>query len=39
MVKDVRTNYESSNPEAVLNGEINHFIKSYLMKFGQVFLK
>ena len=35
MVKDVRTNYESSNPEAVLNGEINHFIKSYLMKFGQ----
>tara|TARA_B100001287_G_scaffold36329_1_gene25759 strand:+ start:8926 stop:10002 length:1077 start_codon:yes stop_codon:yes gene_type:complete len=35
MVKDVRTNYESSNPEAVLNGDINHFIKAYLMKFGQ----
>ena len=35
MVKDVRTNYESANPEAVLNGEINHFIKSYLMMFGQ----
>jgi peptide chain release factor 2 len=35
MVKDLRTNYESSNPDAVLNGEINPFIKSYLMEFGQ----
>ncbi len=35
MVKDLRTNYESSNPEAVLDGEINSFIKSYLMEFGQ----
>ena len=35
MVKDLRTNCESSNPEAVLNGEINPFIKSYLMEFGQ----
>ena len=35
MVKDLRTNYESSNPDAVLDGEINDFIKSYLMKFGQ----
>ena len=35
MVKDLRTNYESSNPDAVLDGEINPFIKSYLMEFGQ----
>ena len=35
MVKDLRTNYESTNPEAVLNGDINPFIKSYLMEFGQ----
>ncbi len=35
MVKDLRTNHESSNPDTVLNGEINPFIKSYLMKFGQ----
>ena len=35
MVKDLRTNHESSNPDAVLDGEINPFIKSYLMKFGQ----
>lgn len=34
MVKDVRTNYESSNVQAVLDGEINGFIKEYLMKFG-----
>ncbi len=35
MVKDLRTNHESSNPDAVLDGEINPFIKSYLMEFGQ----
>ena len=35
MVKDLRTNHESSNPENVLNGELNDFIKTYLMKFGQ----
>ena len=35
MVKDLRTNHESSNPGAVLDGEINPFIKSYLMEFGQ----
>ena len=35
MVKDLRTNHESSNPDTVLNGEIHPFIKSYLMKFGQ----
>ncbi len=35
LVKDIRTNYETTNPEAVLDGDINPFIKSYLMEFGQ----
>ena len=35
MVKDLRTNHESSNPEEVLNGDLNTFIKAYLMEFGQ----
>ncbi len=34
MVKDLRTNIESSNPEAILNGDLNKFIKAYLMKYG-----
>ena len=32
IVKDVRTGYESGNTEAVLNGEINDFLKSFLLK-------
>ena len=35
MVKDLRTEHETSNTQAVLDGEINDFIKSYLMEFGQ----
>ena len=35
MVKDLRTNHESTNPDAVLDGNLNPFIKSYLMEFGQ----
>ncbi len=34
MVKDLRTNHESYNPTAVLDGEIDDFIKAYLMEFG-----
>jgi len=34
LVKDVRTGVESSNPNAVLDGEIDEFIKAYLMEFG-----
>ena len=34
LVKDLRTNYETSNTQAVLDGEINDFIKAYLMEFG-----
>lgn len=32
-VKDHRTNYQTSNPQAVLDGELNGFIKAYLMEF------
>ncbi len=35
MVKDLRTNHETSNPDAVLDGDLNTFIKAYLMEFGQ----
>jgi len=34
MVKDVRTSYETGNVQAVLDGEIDGFIKAYLMEFG-----
>lgn len=34
MVKDLRTDYETSNVNAVLDGDINEFTKSYLMQFG-----
>ncbi len=32
LVKDVRTGLESSNPNAVLDGEIDDFIKAFLME-------
>lgn len=34
LVKDVRTNHETSNTQAVLDGDIHEFIKAYLMEFG-----
>ena len=34
MVKDHRTNEETSNVQAVMDGEINQFIKAYLSKFS-----
>jgi peptide chain release factor 2 len=34
LVKDVRTGYESGNVNAVLDGELDGFIKAYLMEFG-----
>jgi len=34
MVKDLRTGYETSNVNAVLDGDIDDFIKAYLMKYG-----
>lgn len=33
-VKDHRTNYQTSNVQAVMDGDINDFIKAYLMEFG-----
>jgi peptide chain release factor 2 len=33
LVKDLRTNYETSNAQGVLDGELNHFLKAYLMEF------
>ncbi len=32
-VKDHRTNFQTSNPNAVLDGDINDFLKAYLMEF------
>lgn len=34
LAKDLRTNYETGNVQAVLDGDINKFIKAYLMEFG-----
>jgi peptide chain release factor 2 len=34
LVKDVRTGYETSNVQAVMDGDLDGFIKAYLMKFG-----
>lgn len=33
LVKDLRTNVETSNAQGVLDGELNPFIKAYLMEF------
>ena len=35
LVKDVRTQHETSNVEGVMNGEIDAFLKAYLMMMGQ----
>ncbi len=35
MVKDLRTNYQTGNVNAVLDGELNDFIKAFLMEFGE----
>ena len=34
LVKDNRTNYESSNPDKVLNGAIDDFLESSLYKIN-----
>lgn len=35
LVKDVRTAHETGNTDAVLDGDINEFLKAYLMMTGQ----
>jgi peptide chain release factor 2 len=34
MVKDLRTNYETSDTQSVLDGDLTDFIKAYLMEYG-----
>ena len=34
LVKDVRTGHETSNVDDVMDGELNSFIKAYLMEYG-----
>mgnify|MGYP000468764906 CR=1 FL=1 len=33
LVKDVRTGYETGNVDAVMDGDLDEFLKAYLMKF------
>ena len=35
LVKDLRSNYETSDVTAILDGDLNDCIKSYLMQFGE----
>jgi peptide chain release factor 2 len=35
LIKDVRTGYETSNTQGVLDGDLDEFIKSFLMEYGK----
>lgn len=37
MIKDLRTNYQVGDVQKVLDGEINDFIKAFLMEYGDSF--
>ena len=34
LVKDLRTGLETGNVQAIMDGNLNEFIKAYLMEFG-----
>lgn len=34
LVKDLRTNYETSNVQNIMDGDLNEFIKAYLLEFS-----
>ena len=34
LVKDLRTDYETSDAQGVLDGDLNEFVKTYLMEYG-----
>jgi peptide chain release factor 2 len=34
LVKDVRTGIETSDVEGVMNGELDEFLKAFLMQYG-----
>jgi len=34
LVKDVRTGHETGNVEAIMDGDLNNFLKAYLMMYG-----
>jgi peptide chain release factor 2 len=34
LVKDVRTGHETGNVDAVMDGDINGFLKAFLMMYG-----
>ncbi len=34
LIKDIRTGYETSNIQAIMDGDLNGFIKAYLMEYG-----
>jgi len=35
LVKDVRTNHESSDVQGIMDGDIDPFVKAYLLEFGK----
>ena len=39
LIKDVRSQHESTHIDSVMNGDINSFLKAYLMTYGQKNLK
>jgi len=35
LIKDLRTDYETSNVQDVMDGDLEQFIKEYLMEYGE----